>query len=78
MKIQDFPLMYNVEKIRIYCDNEIKTEFHYDRRKGSDFRENVHPKWRMREIDYIEISLEGCLSEIVVLEIFLKNFSKTP
>jgi hypothetical protein len=68
--------MYNVEKIRIYCDNEVQTEFHYDRRKdsNSNFRENVHPKWRMREIDYIEISLEGCLSEIVVLEIFLKNF----
>ena len=66
MTIKSIPLIYNVDKIRIYDDNLLKCErWYHDRHLIPD-------KFQTRKIESLSISVEGCLSEVVVLEIFLK------
>lgn len=71
MKIKDLPIISGIDKIRIYFNNEIQTEFWYDSFKGIPFSE-IHPKWKLKEINHLNILLTGISVDIMILEIYLK------
>ena len=68
MKIRDLPSIYNIDKIRIYFENDTKAEFWCESTSPRSWE--IHPKWKAKEIDYIEICVEEC--EGIILEIILK------
>lgn len=80
MTIMQMPRICGTEKLRLYEGNKIVADTWINGASAASFvKENlVLKQYADREIDYIEICIEGCLSETVVMEIFLKNFSETP
>lgn len=80
MTIMQMPRICGTEKLRLYEGNKVVAETWINGASVASFvKENlVLTQYADREIDYIEICIEGCISETVVMEIFLKNFSKTP
>lgn len=71
MTLMQIPKIYGVDKIRLYDNNTILTETWMN----STSRVEESPelkKYINREIDYIEMCIEGCIGEILVMEIFLK------
>ena len=79
MTIMEMPKICGAEQVRLYDGNKIVAETWINGASVASFVEEnlVLKQYANREIDYIEICMEGCLSEILVMEIFLKNFSKT-
>ena len=72
MKIKDLPPFYNIDKVRIYFGNEVKTEFWCESPRAHFWE--IPLEWKAKEIDSLNIVLTGISVEIVVLEIILKNF----
>lgn len=68
------PKICGTDKLRLYDDNKIVVEaWIIGASLGSFVEEHrVLKQYSNREINYIEMCIEGCLNEIVVMEIFLK------
>ena len=74
MKLKDLPMIYNLDKIRVWNGN----------RKIAELYTGSHsPVWYLKEdertkdllnhkIDEMAVVCEGCLGLLVVLEIYLK------
>lgn len=79
MTIRQLPRIYRTEELRIYRGNEVVVEASVSGASLQNFmEENSYAKqFADEEVDYIEICIEGCLGETLVMEIYLKNFSKT-
>ena len=74
MKVKNIPLIYNVDKIRLYVDNLFVADTWCGGHGLVWYIEN-HEKMKEyldRRVESMAISVEGCLSEVVVLEIFVK------
>ena len=74
MIIKHIPNIVGIDKVRVYQDNEILAEQWVGGARLSWYFEEVETlkPFAERVIDYMEICIEGCLSEVVVCEIFLK------
>lgn len=67
------PRICGTEKLRLY-DGKVVAETWINGASVASFIEGNRAlkQYANREIDYIEICIEGCLSETLVMEIFLK------
>jgi hypothetical protein len=74
MKIKNLPRICGTEKVRIYQGNKVVAETWINGASLVHFiEENLYLReYADKEVDYIEICIEGCLSEFLVMEIFLK------
>ena len=74
MTIKNLPTIVGTEKLRIYRGNkvEIETWINGASIRGFMAENSVLRQYANEEVDYIEICIEGCLSEILVMEIYLK------
>jgi hypothetical protein len=74
MTIMEMPRICGTEKLRLYEGNKVVAETWINGASVASFVEEnlVLKQYANREIDYIEICIEGCLSEFLVMEIFLK------
>jgi hypothetical protein len=68
------PRICGTDKMRLYEGNKVVADTWINGASVASFIEEnlVLKQYASREIDYIEISIEGCLSEILVMEIYLK------
>lgn len=75
MTIKQLPRICGTEKLRIYKNNKKVVETWINGASLLSFlEENSYIKqFANEEVDYIDISIEGCLSDVLVMEIFLKN-----
>ena len=76
MTIKQLPRICGTEKLRIYKNNKKVVETWINGASLQGFlEENSYIKQFANEkVDYIDICIEGCLSETLVMEIFLKSF----
>ena len=74
MKIKDLPKICGTEKLRIYQGNTVVADTWINGASIASFIEEnlVLKQYANREVDYIEICTDGCLSETLVMEIYLK------
>ncbi len=74
MKLRNLPLIYNVDKIRLYVDGLYVTATWCGGHGLLWYIENNEEMkiYLDRKIDSMAICVEGCLSDVVVLEIFIK------
>lgn len=76
MTIKQLPMIYNVDKIRVYVKNGLVAELWVGQMGISWYYENddrLKP-FLDRKVEELSISIDGCLSETVVLEIFYYKF----
>ena len=75
MFIKDIPHIVGVDKIRVYYNNQRLIEHWINGASMAvAFEEKIELQpWAKCEIEYMEICIEGCLSEVVCCEIFLKG-----
>jgi hypothetical protein len=68
------PRICGTDKMRLYEGNKVVADTWINGASVASFIEEnlVLKQYASREIDYIEICIEGCLSEILVMEIYLK------
>ena len=73
-KLNQVPFIYNLDKIRLYKDNRLVAEFWIGQYSPQWYFENDERIKPLLEnyIEELSILIEGGLSEITVLEIFLK------
>ena len=73
-KLNQVPLIYNLDKIRVYKGNAPVAEFWVGQYSPQWYFENDERTKSLLEnyINEMSICIEGCLSEITVLEIYLK------
>ena len=73
-KLNQLPHIYNIDKLRVYDKCGLAAEINVGGHHLLWYLENdIRARLLLeRTIDEMTISLEGCLSEIVVLEIYLK------
>jgi hypothetical protein len=74
MKIKDLPKICGTEKLKIYQGNAVVADTWINGASIASFIEGnlVLKQYANREVDYIEICTDGCLSETLVMEIYLK------
>lgn len=74
MTIMGMPRICGTEKLRLYDGNKIVAETWINGASVASFVEEnlVLKQYANREIDYVEICTDGCLSETLVMEIYLK------
>ena len=75
MKLKDIPMIYNIDKIRIYQHNTKIEEFFIETfAKTSDEIKRAVDRsvWNNGVIEYLNIRFEGESFTIIVLEIHLK------
>jgi hypothetical protein len=74
MTIMEMPRICGTEKLRLYDGNKVVAETWINGASVASFVEEnlVLKQYANREIDYIEICIEGCISESLVMEIYLK------
>ena len=74
MKLKDIPMIYNLDKIKLYHKNHFIAEMWVGHHSPQFyFNENVlFRDYLQFPIDSFSVSVEGCLSEVIVLEIYLK------
>ena len=74
MFVKDMPLIVGVDKIYVYQDGALRASFWVNGASiGRCFREEeVLKPFANYLIDSLEMGIEGCLSEIIVCEIYLK------
>ena len=77
MTIMEMPRICGAEKLRLYDGNGIVAEIWINGASVTSFVEEnlILKQYANREIDYIEMCIEGYSSETLLMEIFLKNFS---
>lgn len=76
MTIKQLPMVYNVDKIRVYVKNGLVAELWVGQMGIQWYYENDDrlKAFLDREIEALDISIDGCLSETIVLEIFYYKF----
>ena len=76
MTVKQLPRICGTEQLRIYKNNEVVVDTWINGASLHSFlEENSYIKqFADAEVDYIDICVEGCLSETLVMEIFLKTF----
>lgn len=74
MTLAQLPLIYNVDKIRIYANHLLKAEQWLGAQSIGWYAKECEQikEFANRKIEDMAISVEGCLSEVIVLEIFFK------
>ena len=75
MKLKDIPMIYNLDKIRIYQHNTKIEEFYIETfaKTADEIKRAIKRSvWDNGVIEYLDIRIEGELSTIVVLEIYLR------
>lgn len=74
MTLVEIPKIYGTEELRLYDGNKVVAETWINGASIASFVEKnlLLKQYANREIDYIEICVEGCLNETLVMEIFLK------
>ena len=74
MTIMEMPRICGADKLRLYDDNKTVAEIWINGASVASFVEEnlVLKQYANKEINYIEICIEGCLSEILVMEICFK------
>lgn len=74
MTIRQLPRICGTEELRIYRNNEVLIETWINGASIGHFLEDnsVMKQYADEEVDYIEICIEGCLGEVLVMEIYLK------
>ena len=73
-KLNQVPLIYNLDKVRLYKDYLLIAEFWVGQYSPQWYFENDERTKPLLEnyIEAMSICIEGCLSDIAVLEIYLK------
>ena len=73
-KLNQIPLIYNLDKIRLYKGNTFVAEFWVGQYSPQWYFENDERTKPLLEnyIEAMSICIEGCLSDVAVLEIYLK------
>ena len=76
MTIKQLPRICGTEQLRIYKNNEVVVDTWINGASLHSFlEENSYIKqFADAEVDYIDICVEGCLSETLVMEKKKKNF----
>lgn len=74
MTLAQLPLIYNLDKFRIYDNFLLKAEQWLGAQSIDWYVKECDnlKEYANRKIDSMEISVEGCLSDVIVLEIFFK------
>ena len=75
MKLKDIPMIYNLDKIRIYQHNTKIEEFYIETfaKTADEIKRAIkRSTWDNGVIEYLDIRIEGELSTVVVLEIYLR------
>ena len=74
MTLVQLPLIYNVDKLRIYDNHLLKVEQWLGAQSIGWYARECEPikEYANRKIEDMAISVEGCLSEVIVIEIFFK------
>ena len=74
MTVKNLPNIIGIDKVRIYQDNRVLAEQWIGGARLSWYFEEVETLIPFAEqmVDYLEICIEGCLSEVLVCEIYLK------
>ena len=77
MTIMEMPRICGADKLRLYDGNWIVAEIWINGASVAPFVEEnfILKQYANREIDYIEMCIEGYSSETLLMEIFLKKFS---
>lgn len=74
MTVKNLPNIVGIDKVRVYQDNRVLAEQWVGGARLSWYFEEVETLKPFAEqmVDYLEMCIEGCLSEVLVCEIFLK------
>ena len=74
MVVMDIPCIVGVDKIRVYRDNKMCAELWIGGARLSWYFATVETlkPFANSVVDYLEMCIEGCLSEVLVCEIYLK------
>ena len=74
MTIKQLPKICGTDKLRIYRNNRVEIDTWVSGASIGHLLEDnlVMKQYANEKVDYIEICIEGCLSEVLVMEIFLK------
>ena len=74
MTIKNLPNIIGIDKVRIYQDNKVLAEQWIGGARLSWYFEEVETLRPFAEqmVDYLEMCIEGCFSEVLVCEIWLK------
>lgn len=74
MVVVDIPCIVGLDKIRVYQENKVCAEQWIGGARLSWYFEEVETlkPFANSEVDYLEMCIEGCLSEVLVCEIYLK------
>ena len=74
MTVKNLPHIVGIEKVRVYQDNRVRAEQWIGGARLSWYFEEVETlkPFAEQKVDYLEMCIEGCLSEVLVCEIFLK------
>ena len=74
MTVKNLPNIIGIDKVRVYQDNRVLAEQWIGGARLSWYFEEVETLRPFAEqmVDYLETCIEGCLSEVLVCEIYLK------
>ena len=74
MVVKNIPSIIGIDKVRVYQDNKLQVEHWIGGAKLTWYFEEVETlkPFANSMIDRLEMCIEGCLSEVLVCEIFLK------
>ena len=74
MTVKNLPNIIGIDKVRVYQDNRVLAEQWIGGARLSWYFEEVENLRPFAEqmVDYLEMCIEGCLSEVLVCEIYLK------
>ena len=74
MTVKNLPNIIGIDKVRIYQNNKVLAEQWIGGARLSWYFEEVETLKPFAEqmVDYLEMCIEGCLSEVLVCEIWLK------
>lgn len=74
MKLKDLPMIYNLDKIRLWDSNKLIAEINVGSHAPTFYlQEDERTKNLLtRKIEEMAIVCEGCLGLVVALEIYLK------
>jgi hypothetical protein len=74
MTVKNLPDIIGIDKVRIYQDNKVLAERWIGGARLSWYFKEVETLKPFAEqmVDYLEMCIEGCISEVLVCEIFLK------
>ena len=74
MVVKNIPCIVGIDKIRVYQDNKVRAEQWIGGASLSWYFEEVETlkPFANSMVDHLDMCIEGCLSEVLVCEIYLK------